>query len=495
MSERYNLIEENWIPSVSRNFVSLKDIFNCDIPINIGGNAIEKISILKFLLAIVQVAVKPKNRADILNLQNEEMCKQVLNYLENNYNLFYLYGKKPIFQIPNVYAAKVKTFSEVSLEIASGNTSVLYSSQRERDFTESDKVLLLLTMMGFAAGGKKVDNSLVLTPGYKLKSNEKGNPCSSKYGPSLGFKGYLHTFLVRENIIDTLRLNLFPEDYIDNLSLFPAGIGNPPWECPPKGEACDFALNISRSYLGSLIPYSRFMLLCEDGIHFTEGIRYDSNHNERHDLSMSVMLNTKKPRVLWVEPERSVASELKYFLNQDQDSKNYFYCHQIQNALLNLTEEEKNIRSSTSELKIWSGGLKLSSKAGEQYCSGNDDYHFEELEIDSRLHKQEFQELFFKYVEIIKNYESLLYYSVRFYNEELNLDYAKYIADASNYFWHILREEITYLFDLIEYDDEKVLKNFVFKKTCQIYNEICPATSAIRIMAHAKHSPGLNKGA
>lgn len=485
MLDRYNLIDEKWIPSVEREFISLKDVFSFSKLANIGGNPIEKIALFKFLLAICQIVLRPKTNRIIRNMSESEISIRVLEYFEQNYDKFDLYGDNPIFQVKGAVQAKIKTFSEVSIEISTGNTSVLYSSQLSRDFSEREKALMLLTMLSFAPGGKKTDNSVILSPGYGSKSNEKGNPSSSKAGPSLGFKGYLHAFLFGKTIIETLKLNLFSEEYINNCDMFPFGVGNAPWINPPKGEDCDQARILKGSYMGTLMPYCRFMLLTDGGVHYTEGIKHDSIYDGKQDLSMTVMKHGKKPKCLWVDPNVCLLSNFKHFFNTNENSETSFYCPQIINGL--------SLSNKNMDISLWAGGLKISSKAGEQYCSGDDDYFEDELSLDKRFFNEKFYDLFIKYVDIIKNYEGVLYYSVRNYYEELKLDHSHYIKKATQYFWFMLTDQIVLFFDLIESDEEKAIKSFLFKKVYQIYNEICPATSAVRILAFAKHSPGLKK--
>ncbi|WP_442903849.1 type I-E CRISPR-associated protein Cse1/CasA, partial [Gilvimarinus sp. 1_MG-2023] len=54
MENRFNLIDEPWIPVADVGRVSLKDIFKRPDLRALGGNPVQKIALTKLLLAIVQ---------------------------------------------------------------------------------------------------------------------------------------------------------------------------------------------------------------------------------------------------------------------------------------------------------------------------------------------------------------------------------------------------------------------------------------------------------
>ena len=52
------LVDENWIPVVGHGRVSLMDIFGDDSLVDIAGNPIQKIAVLKLLVAIAQASIR-----------------------------------------------------------------------------------------------------------------------------------------------------------------------------------------------------------------------------------------------------------------------------------------------------------------------------------------------------------------------------------------------------------------------------------------------------
>jgi hypothetical protein len=58
---RFNLVEEPWIPVTGEGLVSLRRVFSDGKLRAFGGNPVQKIALLKLLLAIAQSASTPEN--------------------------------------------------------------------------------------------------------------------------------------------------------------------------------------------------------------------------------------------------------------------------------------------------------------------------------------------------------------------------------------------------------------------------------------------------
>ena len=87
---KFNLIDEPWIPIVNVGQVSLKQVFtNADYKA-LGGNPIQKIAVIKLLLAIVQAAYTPADDEDWVALGADGMAQKCLNYLEKWHDRFWL---------------------------------------------------------------------------------------------------------------------------------------------------------------------------------------------------------------------------------------------------------------------------------------------------------------------------------------------------------------------------------------------------------------------
>ncbi|HCS37428.1 MAG TPA: type I-E CRISPR-associated protein Cse1/CasA, partial [Sphaerochaeta sp.] len=64
MNNRFNLVDEPWIPVVDHPRISLFELFSDSTLKAIGGNAIQKLALLKLFLAIAQKAYTPIDDQD-----------------------------------------------------------------------------------------------------------------------------------------------------------------------------------------------------------------------------------------------------------------------------------------------------------------------------------------------------------------------------------------------------------------------------------------------
>jgi CRISPR system Cascade subunit CasA len=440
---RYNLIEEKWIPIAGAGLVSLRDVFTNLKFHFIGGVGIVKVALMYFLLSICQAAITPKDDAEWLDLGASSLAKKVREYLEKHHANFFLYGKSPFLQIPAIAAANKMSFGTVMPEVGTGknistgtaiNTTILTQSQIERSLTDAEKALLIVQLMGFALGGKKTDNSVVLSPGYRGKYNEKGKPSSGKPGTSLGFLGYLHSFLTGATLLETLWLNLLTKENIKNMGVFTHGLGPVPWETPPAGENDAVAEKLKNSLMGRLVPYSRFVLLADDGLHYSEGIFHPNHLDGVISPSMAVNKSGKDIKVLWADPSKRPWRSLASLLGFLMDGEQYFDCPFIHLGI-NRIKKSRGLKLPT--VGIWSAGLRVSSNAGEQYVSGSDDFvesetGFESSDLDKNLYINLKGEM-----TVLEELSRILYGRVSGYHRELKAEGAPFAKQAAEHYWQL----------------------------------------------------------
>ena len=489
IENKFNLIDEKWIPVTDKGKVSLRTIFTDETITALGGNPVEKIAVFKLLLAIAQSAYTPENYTEWKNLGVKGLQEKVLEYLDEHYDCFWLYGEHPFLQMKEVKQAEKYSFGALQMEIATGNTSVVTEIQVEKEIDDSEKAMLVLLLMGFAFGGKKADNSVVLTSGYTGKTNEKGKPSSAKFGPSLGFSGMLHSFVFTTSILNSVYFNIFTQEKISGIKMYPNGIGIAPWERMPIGEDDDIARSLKTSYLGRLIPMNRFVLIDDDGIHNTEGITHLGYENHVVDPSVTVFFNAKpKPKVLWVDPEkrpwRMLTSMISFWNSSKADG---FECFQLKNVL----ERQENM----TVFSIWSGGVKVSSNAGEQYLTGTDNF----VESDVMFSQDIIGETFFKYLEdemqFWEKVAKILYASIFNYFSELLCDGKSLAAQGTNLYWQLCEGKFQELIDICS-ESSPMEKLFGLRKeirsyALQIYDEQCPNLTARQLEAWAKNRPAI----
>ncbi len=486
---RFNLVEENWIPVAGEGLVSLKRVFSDNGLKALGGNPVEKIALLKLLLAIAQAAHTPEDDEAWANLGFKGMAEKAVAYLENNKDCFWLYGDKPFLQIPAIKKAKLQNFCAVLPDIATGNTTVLMNSQIEKNMSDAEKALMLVFLSGFSLGGKKTDNSVVLSQGYMGKTNEKGKLSAAKSGTSIGYLGYLHSFISGHSIIETIWLNLVTMEQTKLMPQFEKGVGIPPWEKMPEGENCKIAQELKRSLMGRLVSLCRFVLINENGIHYSEGIAHPSHKDGGYDLSMAVDFS-KQPKVLWANPEkrpwREITALLSFF---DTQGNNRFDCPQLR---LNLPR----IKQALPEFNIWSGGLRVSSNAGEQYVAGNDDYLESEINLKSdHLGKIWFSTLKTE-MDLLENMAKTLYGATMGYYKQQKADGKNQAAKATNLFWQLSERKFQTLLDACGDETGKKIgsvRHMFIDYAYKAYNTFCQKDTARQMDAWAANQPGLWK--
>lgn len=488
MENRFNLIDEPWIPIADYGRASLREIFSPNQFQSLGGNPVQKIAVLKLLLAIAQAAATPKDEEEWRALGAEGLAAKCLAYLEKWHDRFYLYGDKPFLQMPAISAARALSFGAFLPEVSTGNTTVLTQSQIERGLNDADKALLLLIQMGFALSGKKTDNSIVLTSGYVGKQNDKGKPSTGKPGPSVGHMGFLHNFVLGVSLAKTLWLNLISEEKLLALNIFQAGVGQAPWENMPLGEDDETARQLKQSYMGRLIPLCRFCLLGDDDMHYSEGIAHAGYKEGAYDLSIAINHSGKEPKALWSDTEKRPWRELASLLSFISAAGSQgFQCQQL---LLGL----EHAQYSGPEFYLWSGGLRVSSNAGEQYVSGSDDA----VESSVGLHSEALNETWFSQLkhemESLDALAKALYGRVMGYFKDQLVDGAKTAAQATNLFWQLCERNFQELLNNCEYSDEQnrarqKLRKIFASYQHQAFDTYCPNETARQIDAWAKNRP------
>lgn len=492
MENRFNLIDEPWIPVADVGRVSLRQLFTCPDYRALGGNPVQKIALMKLLLAIAQAACTPADEQEWRALGAQGLAQRCLVYLEHWHERFYLYGERPFLQMPAIAAAALQSYGAVLPEVSTGNTTVLSQVQVERGLDDADKAVLLVSLMAFALAGKKTDNSITLTPGYQGKRNDKGKPSSSKPGPAVAHMGLLHNFLLGGNLWQSLWLNLLTTGQIEQANIFPQGLGTAPWEQMPEGEDCTVAQTLRQSLLGRLVPLCRFCLLAEKGLHYSEGLAHPGYKEGVADPSVAIDYSGKEPKALWTNPEKRPWRELTALLGFfSQQQSQGFQSWQIRAGL-------ERARDVAEVFAIWSGGLRVSSNAGEQYASGSDDF----VESQVWLHGETLGQSWFiqlkAEMDALDELAKALYGRVIGYFKEQLVDGSKLAAQGTHLFWQLCERDFQTLLDNCEQDEQSTAHRRRLRQTFaayaqQAYDRYCPKETARQLDAWAKCRPNHSK--
>ncbi len=486
----FNLVDEKWIPTAaSSERKSLRDLFSDMSQQKLSGNPVNKIVVFRFLLSIVQASNNLPDLDAWLNLTTETMAANALAYLEKWHDRFDLFGECPFLQFPQLDGkGTVSSLGSLQVEVASGNKVVLTEWNLFHAPNLSRLSTLLLRSACYGCGGKKYDNTVILSPSHAKKS-------TGKSGTLLGYAGFLHSYLIADTILDSLRLNLLTDEDIRDAKVFTEGKGIPFWEDMPKGEADKRALSYRKSYLGQLFPLDKFLLLRGNHIIMTDGIVYPGHKEGLVDPAIRIV----KDKAIWVNTDKHPWRELPAllaFLEADSGSVRspLFLC----SGLDKIREAERN------DIAVWVGGLSVSSNAGEQYVSGKDGYVESEFSFSAEYMQGKNYLRFKKFMQDLDEESKTLYVSVAGYFRKMNMDpdpAGKFAGAATARFWDEMsgyaQDALDFTFSGAsneQYETELTERKKKWHRlVLDIYRAVCPSDTPRQLEAWVECSPSFKK--
>lgn len=487
MTERtFNLIDNGWISvQDEKHRVSLKQIFSQKEFKRLSGNPVEKIAVLRLLLAITHAAVSLPDKDAWLSLSLPELADKALAYLQTWHDHFDLYSKQPFMQFPQLAQGKTSPFSAAQLCVATGNKVILNSWNIAIPSSPPEQAMALLRQSFFACSGKKFDQGINLSPEYGEKK------ASGTYGTLTGFRGYLHTYLLGDTLLDTVKNNLLTDEDIRELPF--TGLGRPCWEEMPDGEVSKRALDYKSSYQGELLPLDKFVFLKEDGMVMTEGIPYESHKTGLVDPALTIRQDGKDIKAVWASTEKRPWRELTALLSFLKMGATHKSPHFLS---MNM---EKMRGTQAAYMRFWAGGMQLSSNAGEQYLSGMDDYVESEFHIPMNQQIETGFEFFQKMIGDLDHCSKITYGAVANYFAALNCEQkAAYAATAASTFWETMEPRAQNILDLAFSETPAREQNIaeemkVWHQTVlRVYNQFCAKDTSRQITAWVKASPNFS---
>ncbi|MDD4928203.1 MAG: type I-E CRISPR-associated protein Cse1/CasA [Gallionella sp.] len=494
---RFNLIDEPWIPIVDVGLVSLRQVFSHADYRALGGNPVQKIALTKLLLAIAQSACTPDDDDDWAVLGAEGLAQKCLEYLNRWHGRFYLYGEKPFLQMPGLDASILneKEMSSVSIgynyypSLPSENNTILTQSNFIRDLDLSERAIFIITQMNMSLRSSAIIKA--------LKGREKISCASS--GPSVGSgSGYVHSFLIGLNLLETLWMNMLTREKIEQATQWVGGLGTPPWEQSLQSQNCENAQKLKSSYMGCLVGMSRFMLLEESKVFLAEGVKYPTYKDGWFEPSVSADMTTKdiKPLLLSVhkKPWRELTALLSFV---NATSQKGYECMQIRQGF-------ERLKTRKNQIGIWSGGLKVTYSMKDQKCKEDDDFVESLVMLPAPNEITGSGSTWFGNLSIeMKNLEDIatkLANAVYFCSKreirdskerDKRADSIK--KQAQNLFWQLCEKRFQDLAIHAGQAEEvallrKIFADFVHKA----YDSYCPNDSARQLDAWAKNRPNLS---
>jgi len=489
MERRFNLVYEDWIPVAGRGRVSLERIFSDPELENLGGTPVHNISILKLLLGIAQAAHTPADDDEWSSLGAEGMAAACLDYLHKKKDRFWLYGDEPFLQMKglsnkttNLKGKKIKKYDRFRPylpDVSSTNDTILSEFQIDRPLHDSDRALMLVSLMNYAPGGKRVENIGPLSSVYV------GKGTSAKAGPSLGgYIGYLNSCLWSDTVINTVYANLFTLKSIKEMGFWRDLSVIPPWEAMPKHEDDPIAGRIRNSIYGSLCALSRFILFTEQGMVYTEGLQYPSHKDGWREPFFSW---NNKDQFLWLDTEKKPWRNFVSLLNFPMSGGDATYqCPQI-NAFWNRGRERLSV------LGVWSGGLKVRGTAGDQSVKQKDDFVESLILVPTDIIGSQWFSVLQGEMAYLEQLSKILYSSMKEYFRELKSQKTNQLSKAQYSYWELTEGYLPEI--VLHCESEEKMK--AVRRNCidivhRLYNEYCPSQTSRQITAWAKNRPRIN---
>lgn len=482
----FNLTTQPWIPIQGGQEISLLDVFQNQQTPMLVGSPIEKLALFKLLLAVGHAAFTPDDEEHWFTIGLEGFKHRVVQYLRDKQNVFDLYGQAPFLQYPEI-KGKCRDASITSFlpHVASGNSTILFNSQKSQPLDDGQKARLLISQMGFAFGGKKADNSFSLSPGYEAKGK------SAKSGPSLGFIGFLHNFWIDEGSLPkSIWMNLYSKQSAQ--AYLNKEVGDAPWDVRPAGEDCSIAKRLKKSYMGRLIPLGRLSLIEEDNFLITEGIAHPSYIEGESDPSIALKPGKPKPKILWVNPELKPWRQLPGLLNYLGKGAAGYECTQLRFAASRFH------LLGDSDVALWSCGTSVSSNAGEQYLTGKNDSVDSTVSLSTAELNDTWFDRLTAHFEHFEQMSRILYSATQRYYSEMSADGADQAARCSNTFWLGLETHLDEVLGLckkeaMESDKCLIFRQKINRQALDLYDRFAPKETSRQIESWAKNRPDFNR--
>ncbi|MGR3219375.1 MAG: type I-E CRISPR-associated protein Cse1/CasA [Candidatus Anammoxibacter sp.] len=253
-----NLIGDPWLPVVFKNgqnkLVSLEELYEKLLDINdLTVNPPERISLMRLLICITQAALDGPNDTEDWFACRDRIKPESMEYLEQRKDLFNLYGEKPFMQISGLEADKEAVVDKLDMALASGNNATLFdhmATSSGRTILPCRQAVNLINFLNFSTGGRVGQATWAK---HKFNESTFKAPCIK----------VAHTFIKGSNMLKTIFFNLLSKEKVSTMPN--SKWGKPVWDFFPEditNEEC--FTNAGSTYLGRLVPLSRYIMLKGD---------------------------------------------------------------------------------------------------------------------------------------------------------------------------------------------------------------------------------------
>ena len=205
----YNLLDEPWIPLMSKSGVREVGIREALLNAREFGDVqasspLEAAALMRLLLCVAQAACGPVSWRDSKTLlqAGQFPADALAAYLDKWSGRFDLFGERPFLQVGNLTMTQVTPLAALATEAATGNNATLFDHTSDDDppaFTPAEAARKLLAAQAFALGFGRAADAVV-----------DGQPFPRPYlADAICLRG-VTVWLSGKNLFETLVLNMVP---------------------------------------------------------------------------------------------------------------------------------------------------------------------------------------------------------------------------------------------------------------------------------------------
>lgn len=363
-----NLCTDPWLPvqdqSGQLRLVSLIQLFEQAEELrDLVLQPQERIAVMRLLICITQRAINGPADLEELEGCRDRIVPAVIPYLRQWSHAFDLVGENGAFlQFADLEPSSEKRENQdptkLNFDCACGNNSTLFDNEggapRERSLPQL--AVDLVTYQNFAPGGT---TSRLMWGGIERPRSAKTAPC--------GIASAIHTFIIADNILSSIHLNLVPTNS-QNLKL-----GIPVWEKMPQDLNDASAIeNATRTLLGRLVPVSRCIRICltptKQMCWYAQGLDYgnDSGLLNYFEPSCCILLDDKQNRkILSAKLTEALWRNLNLLL--------------LYNKSINLYNQPASLSSEClpKQFSLWAGALVADPVKPARILGNMEEYYAE----------------------------------------------------------------------------------------------------------------------
>lgn len=252
----------------------------------------ERVALMRLFLCVAHAALdgpKDYDEWETVPQRLPEAAREYLKTWRDHFELFH--PTRPWLQVAELTGDKASPVALLDFELATGNNSTLNDHEGQlvdRPVTRARIALTLLTFQNFSSGGGSP-----IAQWKQVKTSQVGNPDAPCLSQSMA-----HSLIRGKHLAETIQLNLPTTEAISRrykssqlhkddkaknewkrIEFNDVAVGKPIWEIFPSAPDSNLpeSVNATRSYLGRLVPVSRWIrLLNETEMYCCNGFKYET---------------------------------------------------------------------------------------------------------------------------------------------------------------------------------------------------------------------------